>query len=123
LVADVKAIEMDDTKNNNNMLMEPWNAIFEPGNEFNEDDSSASLDNVLMDLFSQWSSFSQNLVGGNTGSYDTSTVLLYITMNASHAIDDDHHQPLRAAGERPEEQDELDDLTEEEYLELRDNLH
>jgi hypothetical protein len=34
-----------------------------------------------------------------------------------------HEQPLRAAGERPEEQDELDDLAEEEYLEWCDNFH
>jgi hypothetical protein len=43
LVADVKAIEMDDTKNNNNMLMDPWNAIFGPRNESNEDDSECLL--------------------------------------------------------------------------------
>jgi hypothetical protein len=42
-----------------NERLDPWNAIFGSGNESNEEDDSraASSDNVLMDLFSQWSSF------------------------------------------------------------------
>jgi hypothetical protein len=34
-------------------------------------------------------------------------------MTASHAIDDDNNQPLRAAGEPPKEQNELDDVIED----------
>jgi Lipase (class 3) len=70
---DTSESSMDNGTTKKSILLDPWSTIFGPGTG-NEHNDNALLtprvsdnSNVLLDLFSQWNSFSQNLASTKTG--------------------------------------------------------